>query len=52
MFTIKRLGKGWYSFKDLPQGYIKIDCLRCGDDKKAIKQAERIVGKDKQIVII
>ena len=40
---IYRLGNGWYSFKDVPQpGYIKIDGMACGDDEKAMKQAEKI----------
>jgi hypothetical protein len=40
--TVEKLGNGWYSFKDIPQGYIKIDCLNCGNDKQAIKQAAKI----------
>ena len=40
--TIKKLNNGWYSFKDIPQGYIKVDCLRCGTDKQAIKQASKL----------
>ena len=41
-YTIWRLGSGWYSFADIPQGYIKIDGLMCGSDKEALKRAKKI----------
>lgn len=40
--TIIDLGKGWYDFKNIPQGYIKIHGLNCGNDEKALKQARKI----------
>lgn len=42
---IERLGSsGWYSFKNVPQemNYIKIDCVNCGSDRKAMNQARKI----------
>jgi len=42
---VKRLGNGWYSFANVPQsGYIKIDGLNCGDDKKAAEIARKLTG--------
>lgn len=53
MNKIYRLAEGWYSFEDLPQGYIKIHALNCGSDKMAQRQARRILGDKKaQIDII
>lgn len=43
LYTIKKLGNGWYDFKNIPQGYIKIHGLNCGSDKKAIKQGWSIL---------
>lgn len=41
--TIKRLPMaGWYSFADVPQGYIKVRALNVGTDEKAIKQAVKL----------
>ena len=39
---IKHFSTGWYSFKDIPQGYIKVDSLNCGTDEKALKQAKKL----------
>ena len=49
MNVIKRMVAGWYSFTELDQSqnYIKIEALNCGTDRKAIKQARRIVGDPK-----
>lgn len=44
--TIRRIGQGWYNFSGLPQGYIKIHNLACGTDEKAIRQAQKIAGKN------
>ena len=49
-YQITRLTNGWYSFCDLPQGYIKINALNCGTDRKAINRARKILG-DKQAPI-
>ena len=45
---------GWYSFKDIPQDncYIKIDCLNCGSDRKALNRAKKIFGKENTYRII
>ena len=40
--TILKLGNGWYDFKNIPQGYIKIHGLNCGNDTKAMKQAKKM----------
>ena len=42
----------WYSFESIPQeqNYIKIGCLRCGTDRKAINQAKRINPNFKYVV--
>ena len=52
-YTIKRLGNGWYSFKDIPQEgrYIKIDGLNCLTDKRAIKAAQKYFGKEHTYII-
>jgi hypothetical protein len=51
--TIKSLGNGWYSFKEIPQEgrYIKIDGLNCGTDKCAIKAAQKHFGKENTYII-
>ena len=51
-FTITKFQNDWYSFDELPQdkNYIKIECLRCGSDRKAINKARKILG-DKQAII-
>ena len=36
------LGNGWYDFKNIPQGYIKIHGLNCGDKLAALKRAAKI----------
>lgn len=36
------LGNGWYDFKDIPQGYVKIHGLNVGSDDKALAQAKKI----------
>ena len=44
-YAVLKLGNsGWYDFKELPQGYIKIHGLNCGSDRKAINQAKRILA--------
>ena len=54
-YKIENIGDGWYSFKSIPQGYVKIDCLHCRTDRKAINQAKRLVkgttSKDFEIII-
>lgn len=46
IYTIRRLGNGWYGFKELPQEgkYIKVEALNCGTDQKAINRARRVLG--------
>ena len=39
---IIRIGSGWYDFKNIPQGYVKIHGLNCGSDEKAYKRAKKI----------
>lgn len=44
-YAVIKLGdSGWYDFKELPQGYIKIHGLNCGSDSKAIVQAKKILA--------
>lgn len=44
-YAVIKLGdSGWYDFKELPQGYIKVHGLRCGSDRKAINQANKILA--------
>ncbi|MEW6557805.1 MAG: hypothetical protein AB1349_10685 [Elusimicrobiota bacterium] len=45
IYTIKRLGNGWYDFTKLPQekSYIKVHALRCSSDNKAMKQGGEIL---------
>lgn len=41
--NIYRLGlSGWYDFKDVPQGYVKIHGLNVGDDIKALAKAKKL----------
>ena len=42
-YNVYDLGSGWYDFKDLPQGYIKIHGLNCGTEVKALKRAMKIL---------
>ena len=39
---IKRIGNGWYDFKDVPQGYIKVHGMPCDNDEKAIAYAIKL----------
>ena len=50
---IKSLGNGWYNFKEIPQEgrYIKIDGLNCGNDKTAVKVAQKHFGKENTYII-
>lgn len=41
-YSIGRLANGWYSFVAIPQGYLKIDSLRCMDDRTALKAAQKM----------
>lgn len=54
MYSIERLGNGWYDFKTLPQEgrYIQVHCLLSGTDEKAIKTARKIVGDKKAVITI
>ena len=54
MNTIKKIGNGWYSFKELDQTqrYIKIDALNCGTDRRAINQARKIIGDPKAQIVV
>lgn len=49
--NIIALKGGWYSFGQIPQGYIRIDGLCCKDDKNALKQAKKI-SKQYDYVIV
>lgn len=40
--NIIRLGNGWYDFKNIPQGYVKVHGLNCGSDEKALRQAVKL----------
>lgn len=41
-YSILNLGNGWYDFKNVPQGYFKINGLNIGDNDSAIKRAKKI----------
>ena len=43
-YKIYDLGNGWFDFKDIPQGYIKIHGLNCGSEEKAIARATKMVN--------
>jgi hypothetical protein len=48
MYTVTRLGSGWYDFSKVPQnGYIKIHGLRCLTDRKAVDVLKRITSEKK-----
>ena len=42
-YDIIDLGNGWYNFKNIPQGYIKIHGLLVGSEKKAIDKAKKML---------
>jgi len=52
-FIIERLKEGWYNFDKLPQErrYIKINCLNCGTDRKALNTAYKILDGKKNVFI-
>lgn len=43
LYTIYRIGHGWYSFANIPQGYVKIDGLNCGSDEKAMAMGQKML---------
>lgn len=51
-YTIKNVGNGWYCFREIPQGYIKIDNLRCGSDKKALNRAKKMINLKDTVKIV
>lgn len=46
-YQVIELGNGWYDFKNLPQGYIKIHGLNCKTEQQAIKRARQILADSK-----
>jgi len=44
-YVIEDIGNGWYDFKNIPQGYVKINGLNCGDDEDAIKYGQKLIEK-------
>lgn len=45
-YQIKHLRGDWYDFSKVPQGYIKIHALNCGE-KRILKVLKRITGEQK-----
>lgn len=45
LYSIIKLGNGWYDFKNIPQGYIKIHGLNCGSDKKAMRYGWKLIDR-------
>lgn len=55
IYTIRRLGNGWYGFGEIPKPdckYIVLEARNCMTDQRAINEARRLVGRGANIEIV